>query len=98
MITSGWNRWVTRYPSLRSLPLLRRWASDPGLDLHAWVRRLGLELWFCPMTNLDPRHLCIPTVVTIADLRQEYYPEFFTRVELQTWALMYDPPCQEATA
>jgi hypothetical protein len=50
------------------------------------------------MTNLDPRYLSIPTVVTIAGLRQEYYPEFFIRVELQTRAWMYDPLCQEATA
>ena len=71
---------------------------SPALDLHAWVRRLDLDLWFCPMTNLDPRHLPIPTVVTIADIQQEYYPEFFTREELQARALMYGPSCQEATA
>jgi hypothetical protein len=50
------------------------------------------------MANLDPRHLSIPTVVTIADIQQEYYPEFFTRAELQARALMYSPSCQEATA
>ena len=97
-IPRGWNRWVARYPSLGAWPLLRRWASSPSLDLHAWVRRLELDLWFCPMTNLDPRHLPIPTVVTIADIQQEYYPEFFTRAELQARALMYSPSCQEATA
>jgi glycosyltransferase involved in cell wall biosynthesis len=97
-IPHGWNRWVTRHPSLGGWPLLRRWASSPALDLHAWARRLGLDLWFCPMTNLDPRHLSIPTVVTIADIQQEYYPEFFTRAELQARALMYSPSCQEATA
>ena len=97
-IPRGWNRWVARHPSLGAWPLLRRWASSPSLDLHAWVRRLELDLWFCPMTNLDPRHLPIPTVVTIADIQQEYYPEFFTRAELQARALMYSPSCQEATA
>jgi glycosyltransferase involved in cell wall biosynthesis len=97
-IPSGWNRWLARYPRLAALPLLHRWAASPSLDLHAWARRLGLDLWFCPMTNLDPRHLTIPTVVTIADIQQEYYPEFFTREELQARALMYGPSCQEATA
>jgi glycosyltransferase involved in cell wall biosynthesis len=97
-VPSGWNRCMARYPRLGALPLVRRWASSPALDLHAWVRRLALDLWFCPMTNLDPRHLPIPTVVTIADIQQEYYPEFFTRAELQARALMYGPSCQEATA
>jgi len=97
-IPSGKNRWLARCQRLGALPLLRRWAAGPSLDLHAWVRRLGLDLWFCPMTNLDPRHLPIPTVVTIADIQQEYYPEFFTRAELQARSLMYGPSCQEATA
>ena len=95
---SGLKRWWARYPTRGTLPVLRRWTPTPCLDLHAWVRRLGLDLWFCPMTNLDPRHLPIPTVVTIADIQQEYYPEFFTRAELQARALMYGPSCQEATA
>jgi glycosyltransferase involved in cell wall biosynthesis len=97
-IPTGLNRWSARYPRLGTLPLLRRWASSPSVDLHAWVRRLKLDLWFCPMTNLDPRHLSIPTVITIADIQQEYYPEFFTRAEIQARALMYGPSCQEATA
>ena len=97
-IPSGGNQWAARHPRLAALPLFHRWAASPCLDLHAWVRRLGLDLWFCPMTNLDPRHLAIPTVVTVADIQQEYYPEFFTREELQARALMYGPSCQEATA
>ena len=96
-VRHGWSGWLARHPSLGTLPLLRRWMSNPSIDLHAWVRRLNLDLWFCPMSNLDPRHLSIPAVVTIADIQQEYYPEFFTRVELQARALMYGPSCQEAT-
>jgi glycosyltransferase involved in cell wall biosynthesis len=97
-IPNGWNRWLARYLRLGTPPVLHRWASSPPVDLHAWVRRLGLDMWFCPMTNLDPRHLSIPTVVTITDIQQEYYPEFFPRAELQARALMYSPSCQEATA
>src|ERR687886_364776 len=80
-----------------SLPLMRRLAMQPYVDLHHWVRRLNLDLWFCPMTNLDPRQLPVPSVITIADIQQEYYPEFFTRAELSERALMYRPSCQEAT-
>jgi glycosyltransferase involved in cell wall biosynthesis len=87
-----------RYLSLPTLPLTRRLASARPRDLHDWVRRLKLDLWFCPMVNLDPRHLPIPTVITIADIQQEYYPEFFTGAELRQRALMYMPSCQEATA
>jgi glycosyltransferase involved in cell wall biosynthesis len=94
----GGHGWFVRYPRLSTRAGLHRWASRPCVDLHGWVRRLGLDLWFCPMTNLDPRQLSIPTVVTVADIQQEYYPEFFTRGELQTRALMYSPSCQEATA
>jgi glycosyltransferase involved in cell wall biosynthesis len=97
-IPGGWSRWVARSPRLGTLPLLHRPTPTPALDLHAWVRRLRLDLWFCPITNLDPRHLPIPTVVTTADIQQEYYPEFFAREELQARALMYGPSCQEATA
>jgi glycosyltransferase involved in cell wall biosynthesis len=97
-IPSGWGRWLARKPRPGALPLLHRWTPPPPLDVHAWVRRLRLDLWYCPITNLDPRHLSIPTVVTIADVQQEYYPEFFAREELQARALMYAPSCQEATA
>jgi glycosyltransferase involved in cell wall biosynthesis len=87
-----------RYASLQTLPFVRYWASSPARDLHEWVRRLRLQLWFCPMTDLDPRQLPIPTVITVADIQQEFYPEFFSREELHHRALMYPPSCQEATA
>jgi glycosyltransferase involved in cell wall biosynthesis len=83
---------------LLSTPLMRRWAPKPASDLHDWVRRLRLDLWFCPMTNLDPRQLAIPTVITIPDIQQEYYPEFFTQEELRARALMFKPSCEDATA
>jgi glycosyltransferase involved in cell wall biosynthesis len=94
----GIERELAPSPGLGTLPLVRRWMSRPSLDLHDWVRRLRLNLWFCPMTNLDPRQLLIPTVITVADIQQEFYPEFFTREELNHRALMYSPSCQEATA
>ena len=97
-VADGSGLGFTRFLSLRTLRLARHWALRPDWDLHEWVRRLRLQLWFCPMTDLDPRQLSIPTVITVADIQQEFYPEFFTREELSHRALMYLPSCQEATA
>ena len=83
---------------LPRLPLLRKLGSTCPPDLHSWARDLKLDLWFCPMINLDPRQLPLPTVVTIPDIQQEYYPEFFTQAELSQRALMYKPSCEDATA
>jgi glycosyltransferase involved in cell wall biosynthesis len=97
-VPDGSKFWTARYASLRTLPILRYWLSRPSQDLHDWVRHLRLQLWFCPMTDLDPRQLPIPTIITVADIQQEFYPEFFTREELSHRALTYLPSCQEATA
>jgi glycosyltransferase involved in cell wall biosynthesis len=83
---------------LFSLRLMRRWAANSPSDLHDWVRRLRLDLWFCPMTDLEPRQLAIPTVLTIPDIQQEYYPEFFTPTELKWRGLVFKPSCEDATA
>jgi glycosyltransferase involved in cell wall biosynthesis len=88
-------RW---WSGLTRLPLRRNIASTSFADLHNWARHLRLDLWFCPMINLEPRQLPIPTIITIPDIQQEYYPEFFTQVELSQRALMYKPSCEEATA
>jgi glycosyltransferase involved in cell wall biosynthesis len=93
--TRGVSRWSNR---LLGFPTTPRVGARHPLDLHHWVRRLRLDVWFCPMTNLDPRQLPIPTVITVADIQQEFYPEFFSREELNHRALMYAPSCQEATA
>lgn len=38
----------------------------------------GLDLYFCPLNALYPRPLPIPTVVTLADIQEAFYPENFT--------------------
>jgi glycosyltransferase involved in cell wall biosynthesis len=97
-LRQGFTKRRGRRVGWRSLPLLRDIASPKLSDLHSWGRHLRLDLWFCPMINLDPRQLPIPTVITIPDIQQEYYPEFFTQAELRQRALMYKPSCEEATA
>src|SRR6266516_465660 len=47
-------RW---WSGLTRLPLRRNIASTSFADLHNWARHLRLDLWFCPMINLEPRQL-----------------------------------------
>ena len=37
-----------------------------------------IDLYFCPFTVLYPRPLPIPTVVTLVDIQEVFYPDFFT--------------------
>ena len=37
-----------------------------------------IDLYFCPFSVLYPRPLPIPTVMTLVDIQEVYYPEFFT--------------------
>ena len=37
-----------------------------------------IDLYFCPFGSLIPRPLPIPTVVTIVDIQEVYFPDFFT--------------------
>jgi glycosyltransferase involved in cell wall biosynthesis len=41
-------------------------------------RLSGLDIYFCPLNALYPRPLPLPTVVTIADIQETFYPENFT--------------------
>ena len=44
-------------------------------SLRDLIRREGLDLWFCPFTNLEPRIGPVPGVITVHDVQHEYYPE-----------------------
>lgn len=45
-------------------------------EMTAYLDRL--DLYFCPFGTLYPRPLPLPTVVTLADIQEVFYPEFFT--------------------
>jgi len=45
-------------------------------QMTAYLDRL--DLYFCPFGTLYPRPLPLPTVVTLADIQEVFYPEFFT--------------------
>jgi glycosyltransferase involved in cell wall biosynthesis len=37
-----------------------------------------IDLYFCPFSALYPRPLPLPTVMTLVDIQEAFYPEFFT--------------------
>ncbi|MBS3909180.1 MAG: glycosyltransferase family 4 protein [Actinobacteria bacterium] len=61
------------------------------------IRDLSIDVWFCPLMSLDPRYLRIPAAITIPDVQQEYYPQFFTDKELFNRATNWRQSCHEAT-
>lgn len=47
-------------------------------QLEVLTHLTGLDLYFCPFSVLYPRPLPLPTVMTLVDIQEMYYPEFFT--------------------
>jgi glycosyltransferase involved in cell wall biosynthesis len=50
--------------------LHNQWEIRPHLE--------RLDLYFCPFGALYPRPLSLPTVVTLVDIQEVFYPQFFT--------------------
>jgi len=48
-----------------------------------------IDLYFCPFGSLWPRPLPIPTVVTLVDIQEVFYPEYFNDVDLFNRAYHY---------
>lgn len=65
-------------------------------SLRDLIRREGLDLWFCPFTNLEPRIGPVPGVITVHDVQHEYYPEFFHPDELRHRRHFYPESCAAA--
>jgi glycosyltransferase involved in cell wall biosynthesis len=40
-----------------------------------------IDLYFCPFSALYPRPLPLPTVMTLVDIQEAFYPEFFTAAD-----------------
>ena len=62
-----------------------RWRSNAILleDQSQILDHLGkIDLFFCPFGPLWPRPIPLPTVMTLSDVQEVYYPEFFTPEEL----------------
>lgn len=57
------------------LPRLSRWLGNAiaNTNMLYALRKHKIDLWFCPLFNLAPRHIRSPSVVSIPDL--QYEPE-----------------------
>ena len=58
-----------------------RWKEQAILLQNQWEIRSHLDrldLYFCPFGALFPRPLPKPTVVTLVDIQEVFYPQFFT--------------------
>jgi glycosyltransferase involved in cell wall biosynthesis len=53
------------------------------IQLNYYIDYLNLDVWFCPLFHLIPKDCSIPSVVTIFDIQQEYFPENFTKKVLR---------------
>lgn len=91
-------RALARFPGLatplRALGGRVRGAAPSSLS--ALLREERLDLWFCPFTELDPRPLPIPGVITVYDLQHETYPQFFAPAELAARRRFYPASCRAA--
>ena len=43
----------------------------------------GVEVYFCPFNALYPRPLPLPSVVTLVDVQERFFPEFFSPEDLR---------------
>jgi glycosyltransferase involved in cell wall biosynthesis len=63
----------------------RRWQARAVLlnnQLEVKQHLDKIDLYFCPFNALWPRPLPIPTVVTLVDIQEVFYPQFFTDLDL----------------
>jgi glycosyltransferase involved in cell wall biosynthesis len=61
-------------------------SEDPKkkeIELYQGIINNSIDLWFCPLLNLEPKYLTIPSVVTIPDMQHEFYPKYFSRDVLE---------------
>jgi glycosyltransferase involved in cell wall biosynthesis len=68
----------------------RRRRSD---SLRELIKDEGIDIWFCPFTNLDPRVCPVPAVITVYDLQHDDLPEFFDAAELRHRQQFYPESC-----
>jgi glycosyltransferase involved in cell wall biosynthesis len=76
---------------------LFRKMSSSEIILKKIIGRYHIDLWFCPFSNLEPRPIKIPSIVTIPDIQQEYYPENFSKKELFLRRQNIKPSAEMAT-
>ena len=76
-----------------------RWKKDAILlrDQRDVLQHLDkIDLYFCPFGALWPRPLPVPSVVTLVDIQEKYYPEFFSKEDM--WNREYHYAASTKTA
>jgi glycosyltransferase involved in cell wall biosynthesis len=83
------NRYIFFYleHNIKEMELLgnERWKKDAILirDQREAKRHLDrIDLYFCPFGAIWPRPFPRPSVVTLVDIQEKYYPQFFTKQDL----------------
>ena len=69
-----------------------RWRRDAVLleDQRQVLAHLDrIDLYFCPLPGLYPRPVPRPTVMTLVDIQEVFYPEFFTPADRYTRELHF---------
>lgn len=56
--------------------------QDIDTQLNFYIDDLNLDMWFCPLFHLLPKHCTIPSAVMIFDIQQNYFPRNFRLPEL----------------
>jgi len=58
---------------------------------HEIARHLDdMDLFFCPFGSLYPRPLPCPSVVTLVDIQERFFPEYFTNETISNRLFQYD--------
>lgn len=71
----------------------KRWKENAVLlkDQNEIKRHMDeIDLYFCPFGSLWPRPVPVPSVVTLVDIQEKYYPQFFSRQDLLNRAYHYE--------
>ena len=70
----------------------RRWENSSFLlSNQSEIRpeKRGVDVYFCPLSALWPRPVSIPSVVTLVDIQEVFFPKFFSAVDLYNRAYHY---------
>jgi len=55
------------------------------------------DFYFCPLNSLAPDLLDRPTLATLADVQEQFFPEYFTPQQLELRAVLYPRTARAAT-
>jgi glycosyltransferase involved in cell wall biosynthesis len=91
--------WLMRHLALAKAlhNLFQVFQTRLGYDLAGEIESLEPDLVHFPQSVMDPLTLSLPCVLTLHDIQQEYYPEFFTAHELGFRRRTYRPSAEKAS-